>query len=204
AVFAALSITACNKPTAAPVQASQSDAGFALLYSVAKQEQDVDKLLWVKDPGPEIEAWIRSIATFNKDVAGQLEAWQQAGKIGNLEFTGLPEAEAEARSRAASRTTGDLLFSEDVDLRVALIVAQVKAMGYCADLSYAIEQETKDQSVVDKAGEWEKRFQELNTVGMKMLARAPVATGGGAAAEPSESPSSDGERSAHSPSQPRK
>lgn len=160
-------LTGCPRQSA-PGPAS-ADAGYALLYSVTSQEQNVDKLLWVKDPGEKIEAWVRRIAEFSKGVTAQLEAWKKDGTVTNLTQVDLPVAEETARKRAASRTTGELLFSKDVDLRVALVVAQLKALGYCADLCYAIGEETRDPDVKKTVGDWQKQFSALNSDGMGIL-----------------------------------
>lgn len=184
-------LAGCSKPQ----QGSMNDAGYALLYSVTSQQQNVDKLLWIKEPGPDVKAWVEQIAVFNGEVTKELEAWRDAGLVTNLEYLGLPPAEIQARDRAQSRTTGDLLFSEAVSLRMNLIVAQLKALGYCSDLSYAIGEDSSNADVQAKAKAWEERFKELNAQGMAILENAPppsVAEGTNAATEP------------HSPAPPRK
>ncbi|WP_309385571.1 hypothetical protein [Cerasicoccus frondis] len=164
-VFAFLTLAGCSpKPNA-----NATDDGFGLLYSVTSQQQNVDKLLWIKDPGADITAWIEQIAQFNQEVTKQLEAWKKAGKITSLKALGLPPAELEARERATKRTTGDLLFSEDVSLRLSLVIAQLKALGYCSDLSYAIAAETQDKAIQETATQWESKFKELNAQGMTLL-----------------------------------
>jgi len=160
-----LALAAC----APQKQASTDDIAFALLYSVTSQQQNVDKLLWIKEPGADVKAWVEQIAAFNQDVTKQLENWKQSGQIDNLDYQGLPAPEALARKRATKRTTGELLFSEDVDLRVSLIVAQLKALGYCADLSYAIQQEAKEDDIKTIASNWDHRFSQLNAEGMALL-----------------------------------
>lgn len=178
-----LFLTGCPQESAAPRPADKQGDGFALLYSVSSQEQNVDKLLWVKDPGDAITEWIKQIATFNKSVTQQLEAWKQDGTVTNLKHLGLPQAESEARARATSRTTGELLWSTDIDLRVALVVAQLKALGYCADLCYAIGKETSKSEVKKVVSGWETQFAELNSKGMNILEVAMAHEGSADAAK---------------------
>lgn len=191
-----LTLAACSKPTDTDSAAAQAGDGFALLYAVTSQQQNVDKLMWVKDPGPGVKAWIDDIALFNQQVTAELERWQKAGQA-DLDTLGLPPAEMLARERATRRTTGELLFSENISLRVSLIVAQLKALGYCADLCYAITEESKNDEVRDVAAKWDKRFAELNTQGMALLEGEPAPT--------PESESEDASKpGALSPTQPRK
>ncbi|GHB94163.1 hypothetical protein [Cerasicoccus arenae] len=171
-LFLSLFLSACApKPDAAA-----GDDGFALLYSITSQQQNVDKLLWIKDPGAATEAWVEQIATFNQAVTKQLEAWRDGGQVSSLTARGLPSAEIEARERATRRTTGELLFSQDVDLRISLILAQLKALGYCADLSYAIGQETSDEAIKTTVANWDTRFKELNAKGMALLENKATTT----------------------------
>ncbi len=153
-----------------------TDDAYGLLYSVTSQQQNVDKLLWIKDPGPDITAWVEQIAKFNTEVTQQLDAWKKSGHIQSLKILGLPKAELEARERATKRTTGELLFSEDVSLRLSLVIAQLKALGYCSDLCYAIQQETTNADITAKAKDWEQRFKQLNADGMKLLETPAVTT----------------------------
>ncbi len=181
-IVSMLLLTGCPKQQSAP-GTDAGYSGYALLYSVTSQEQNVDKLLWVKDPGAEIEAWVRKIADFNKVVTAQLDAWKKDGTVTNLKQVDLPAAEETARKRAASRTTGELLFSKDVDLRVALVVAQLKAMGYCSDLCYAIGEATSNADVKKTVGDWQKQFAALNSEGMNILEVAMTSTQPGTESE---------------------
>ncbi|MBC2594125.1 hypothetical protein H5P28_07595 [Ruficoccus amylovorans] len=164
--FVILSTGCPRQPATAP---GESPEGYALLYNVASQEQDVDKLLWIKEPGPEISAWVKEIATFNKEVATQLQAWKKDGSVENLDNLALPPAEMKARARAASQTTGDLLFDTDTDLRVVMIYSQLQSLGYCSDLCYAIAELPYGKPHADTLHEWEKRYHEIQDTGFKML-----------------------------------
>lgn len=143
--------------------------GYALLYNVTSQQQDVDKLLWIKDPSASVSEWIKRIAAFNKEVTQQLDAWKTAGRINNLSEMGLPPTEMAARERAKSGTTGDLLLGTGDELSVELVVTQLKAMGYCADLCYALAKESKIDSQKKKLEAWQKQFAKLNADGLKLL-----------------------------------
>lgn len=167
-IVAVLTLAGCRE-SAQKQSTASADYGYALLYSVTQSQQNVDKLLWVKNPGAEIEAWIKKIAPFNQAVTKQLEAWKESGIVTNLKSLGLPEAENVARKRATDRTTGELLFSEDTDLRVALVVAQLKALDYCSDLCYAIGEETTNPEVKKAVEDWQKQFTGLGSQGMAIL-----------------------------------
>ncbi|MDP0497566.1 MAG: hypothetical protein Q7Q73_15295 [Verrucomicrobiota bacterium JB024] len=202
-LLACVFLSACcpKKPATAP---GQQPEGFALLYDVTSQEQDVDKLLWVKDPGPEIAAWVKDIATFNKDVTTQLEAWKADGSLTNLSELSLPPAEVEARARAASETTGDLLFDTDADLRVVMIYSQLQSLGYCSDLCYAIAELPYGEPMADTLTKWTDRYHALQDTGFKMLKTgaingdAPAAnTSATAAPSPSDKGNTD---TSHGPS----
>ncbi|WOO43102.1 hypothetical protein [Rubellicoccus peritrichatus] len=149
---------------------SSSDSyGYALLYGVVSQNKNVDKLLWIKNPGKPVETWVNDIASLSAKVNDQLETWHEDGTIQNLKDMGLPPTEVEARARATSRTRGDLLLSNGIDLRVDLIVAQLKALGYCADLSYAMAKETSNSAIQKQLNSWQSEFTKLNAKGMSLL-----------------------------------
>lgn len=161
-------VTFSTKADAAAPKSGES-YGYALLYSVVSQDKEVDKLLWIKDPGKSIETWIRDISAFCETVTNQLKAWESNGSVKNLSKTGLPPAELEARSRASSRTRGELLFSTKTNLRVNLIVAQLKALGYCSDLCHATAKLTDNSSQQQTLKAWEAQFTKLNETGMLLL-----------------------------------
>lgn len=144
-------------------------AGFALLYSVTSQQQDVNKLLWIKDPGEQIDAWIREIASFNGEVTKQLEEWKSSGALVNLSNTGLPAAERKARELAARHTTEELLLGTGTDLRLDLMVAQLKALAYCGDMCAAVADMPEGQAMKDTLEAWSSKFMELNAHGMQLL-----------------------------------
>lgn len=193
--------SACCKqqPVLAP---GQQPEGFALLYDVSSQEQDVDKLLWVKDPGPEIAAWVKDIATFNQDVTTQLEAWKKDGSLTNLSNLSLPPAEVEARARAASETTGDLLFDTDADLRVVMIYSQLQSLGYCSDLCYAIAKLPYGEPMADTLKKWMDRYNALQNTGFKMLKTGAINGNAPAASTATPPPSDKGNTdTSHGPSE---
>lgn len=148
---------------------STKSDGYALLYSVVSKNQDVSKLLWIKSPGKSIETWVSDIAKLSSEVTTQLEAWKKDGTVQNLDNTGLPPTELAARARATSRTRGELLFSGGVDLRVDLIVAQLKALAYCADLSYAMEEEMNNSTMQTQFNSWQSAFTKLTETGLSLL-----------------------------------
>lgn len=164
----------CALLTLSPLLAGESGSvesnhGLALLYSVAGKEQDVDKLLWIKDPGKPIKAWLREIAKFNGAVSEQLEAWAKAGLAADLQATGLPEVERKARSIAQSDTTGELIISSHLNLRLELIVSQLKAMSYCANLCAATADFTQDEAISKQLKDWETNYTDLSKEGFKLL-----------------------------------
>lgn len=167
-----LSVLLCLNAAAA----SDQPHGYALLYSVTSQDQDVDKLLWVKHPGEEIANWIKEIAAFNGDVTKQLEAWKKDGSAANLKDTGLPPVEQQARDRDASRTSGELLWDSGVDLRIELILSQLSSLGYCADLCYAMGKTDYGKAHKNSLESWRKRFLDLNKQGIQILASGDYLT----------------------------
>lgn len=164
-------LTACSPSSEAP--ASAKDSGFAFIYNVSSRQQNVDKLLWIKDPGPDVKAWCEQIASFNTGVTKQLEDWQKAGLITGLDHMNLPPVELKARERATNRTTGELLFSEDISLRINLVTAQLKGLGYCADLCAVMSEDPKNKEIGEKLEQWQKQYSQLYADGMKILEGQP-------------------------------
>ncbi|QYY34475.1 hypothetical protein [Ruficoccus sp. ZRK36] len=199
---ALLVLSGCCKKQPATLP-GQTPEGFALLYDVTSQEQDVDKLLWIKEPGPKISAWVKDIATFNKKVSVQLEAWKKDGTIENLENLSLPPAEMEARARAAAETTGDLLFDTDADLRLVMIYSQLQSLGYCSDLCYAIARLPYGEPLADTLNEWVDDYNKLKSTGMELIKQGEVAPAPATPAPDSSKTPTDKSNTAggHGPSQ---
>ncbi len=161
----ALILSGC-KPQPATTEAP---TGYALLYGVSSQEQDVDYLMWIKDPGQQITAWVKEIATFNGEVTKQLDAWKKDGSVTNLKVTNLPPTEVKARDRAAERTSGKLLWGGGVDLRTELLLSQISALQYCGDLCYAMSKMDYAKAHKDTLTAWDTRFDELAVEGINIL-----------------------------------
>lgn len=139
----ALLLCGCHWPGSDPeIQASELNYGYGLLYGVVSQEQDVDKILWIKNVSPELHEFIGETASLSGKVTAELESWKESDPTLILSATGLPEVEVKTRSRIAEHKTIDLLGSWGPHFERDLILTQLEALNYMAYLMETLA--TKD------------------------------------------------------------
>jgi len=123
---------AADSKTTAPAQISSH--GYALLFDLLGDEQNVSKLLIVKRDGPELKKLVKQISEFSGKAHKDLEKLAKHANI-DLKDLGLPDAETQTR-KSISREKGKTLLAEKGDdFEFALLLTQNEALTYGAHLA---------------------------------------------------------------------
>ncbi|MDD1641177.1 MAG: hypothetical protein LUQ68_06665 [Methylococcaceae bacterium] len=113
----------------------ECNEGYALLYELTRQEQNVDKILMVKNANEKVSAEIKKIAQIFGQAHDQLDAFAKQYPRLRFETTRLPTLEKKTRDSIESQTTKTLLFSSGRNFELQLLLTQVQALQYAAHLA---------------------------------------------------------------------
>ncbi|MBI3867236.1 MAG: hypothetical protein HY299_01790 [Verrucomicrobia bacterium] len=121
--------------TAAP-KAEQIRANcYGLLHDLLKQQEDVDKLLWIKLETKEIKPLIKAIASASRMGVKRLEQLAADDRSINLDLLSLPPGEVATRNAIASTKTKELLTPFSAHFELDLLLTQAEALSYAWHLS---------------------------------------------------------------------
>lgn len=104
--------------------------GYALLYQLMSDEQNVSKLHYFKHEQPDVKELINGIAAASALAAKQLEAYDQQDGGADLKNQDLPPGEQTTRDAIASTKKWDLLGHTGEHLELSLLLTQSEAMNY--------------------------------------------------------------------------
>ena len=104
--------------------------GYALLYQLMTDEQDVSKLRFFKHEQPEVKDLINRIAKASGDAAKQLKAFDDQDGGLDLKKQDLPPGEQTTRDAIASTKKWDLLGHTGEHFELSLLLTQSEAMNY--------------------------------------------------------------------------
>lgn len=135
-----------KKPSPKPLSSSQTAQAYALLWSVASKNKDVDKILAVKTAQPGTTAVVRKIATFYGKLVGKIEPLKVGGiAVPDLK-DGLPPAEQQARDAIETETTTHLLAASGPPFDEALLDSQTQALTYTRSLLAVLVRNSNDRN----------------------------------------------------------
>lgn len=137
-VWAALLTLGC-KP--APLNQSEVNDGYALLYGLLNDESNVDKLLIVKSAPPEIEELLRAISASAGESLNQMELWQKEDPQIDFTDSGLPQVEQRTRASIARLRTEQLLLHSGEEWQVIVLLTQSEAAAYISHLAKVIAED---------------------------------------------------------------
>lgn len=125
---------------AQPVHRSSLSQGYSLLFQLLDDESNVSKLLWIKRERPEFGRLIKEISASASAAHKQLSAFAKADPNLSLQLKPLPQIEAQTRE-AISKAQGKTLLGDKGDaLEVDLLVTQLEALNYGANLARVLAQ----------------------------------------------------------------
>jgi len=152
--------------------------GYALLYSTIESETQVDQVMMVKRPRPEVAELLREIAGFAKAQREQLDALAVADDSLGYDIHGLPYVEAKTRDLITATTTRSIMLSGGKAFEFNILLTQHEALSYIKHLARALHEMDDDpdrqaflKSLADEAGVLHERVITL------MREEPPDATG---------------------------
>ena len=153
-VLAMPGLAGCSGPGAGLLSDTASrevelDAAYGILYELLDDEAQVDGILLVKSASPQVEKLLREIATASSRMRDQLKEFIERDPALSGTVTGLPQAEAKARSSISAATAGTLLTSRDERFQVLILMTQEKAMSYGQHLARAIADQDQNRERAD-------------------------------------------------------
>jgi hypothetical protein len=104
--------------------------GYALLYQLMSDEQNVSKLHYFKHEQPDVKALVNRISAASADAAKQLEAYDKEDGGADLKDQDLPPGEQTTRDAIASTKKWDLLGHAGEHFELSLLLTQSEAMNY--------------------------------------------------------------------------
>src|SRR5688572_998839 len=105
---------ACSS-TAKPAPSPPADGhrtiaeGYSLLYALASQQKDSDKLLIIKPESDQVDALINELSTYMAELCAELEDFSKRYPALTIETQFLPEVEVKVRESITSESTTVLL-----------------------------------------------------------------------------------------------
>ena len=104
--------------------------GYALLHQLMSDEQDVNKLRFIKHEQPDVKDLINRIAKASGDAVKQLEAYNREDGGVDFKDLDLPPGEQTTRDAIASTKKWDLLGHTGEHFKLSLLLTQSEAMNY--------------------------------------------------------------------------
>ncbi len=112
--------------------------GYSLLYATLKDESQVDKVLILKDPNPQVESLLKEIAKLTSDGQAALDGFAKVDATLDLKRQDLPELESTTRALISSATSKQVLFSGGREFEFTILLTQHQALNYITHLATAI------------------------------------------------------------------
>jgi hypothetical protein len=124
--------------TPAAAGQGQGNFGYALLYQLMGDEQNVSKLLLVKREREELNTLVKSISKAAGDAHKQLEVFGKADSSLNLKANGLPREEVAARESISKAKAKELLTGKGKNFELSLLLSQNEALTYAEHLALTL------------------------------------------------------------------
>jgi hypothetical protein len=122
----------------APAPATNDHHGYALLYDLLGDEQNVSKLLIIKRDRPELKTLVKQISEEAGKAHKELDKLGKHDRALNLKDMGLPAGEVETRKSIAKEKAKELLAEKGKDFEIALLLTQNEALTYGAHLAQTV------------------------------------------------------------------
>jgi hypothetical protein len=122
----------------------QRNEGYSLLYKLMTDEAGVSDILIIKHADESVSGLVKEIATACGTAKARMEAFAKIDHGLDFNVADLPAVEQKSRDLESGFQEHSLLGSSGSEFQVRLIVTQVEAMGYGADLAKALEAHEPD------------------------------------------------------------
>jgi len=137
--------------------------GYALLYALANQEKNVDRLMRDHGTSPRSQEVMEEIARVNRDLLGSLERWAQDDPARSGSRSGPPDLEAQGRDLMRQEVTWQLLLSGKRESAKTLLLAQHQTLIYESCLLKAIRGSEGCKERRKETGEYAERIDRLSS-----------------------------------------
>lgn len=149
--------------------ATALNQGYALLYDLVSQQQDLNKILWIKNTSPPVVELIEAIADVSGEMTRHLDEWQQADPTIRLDSTGLPEVDQATRKAITSYKTMTLLGDWGETFTRDLLLTQNEALNYGGYLMKVLSEKTPEADHAETLRTTGKRYLDLRDQAMAHL-----------------------------------
>ncbi len=170
---AALMLAGCaaNKPLPDNTPDRDMIVGYSLLYSVVKDEANVDGLFILRKSSESTRAVVVAIAEASRQAKKDLEDMAAADPQLRLDVTDLPAAEADARSIIATDTSKKLLFGDEFER--TLLLSQLNATQYMGALAQYLSERERNEG---RSATLKDLVQRMNELHGEVLERVEIKT----------------------------
>lgn len=132
------------EPQATPRAAASSGHGYALLFGILEQEQQVSQLLIIKRDREVLGALIDAISTTSGTAVERLRELAEQPPRLDLSDNGLPAAELRTRELIGVTRRDLLVASSGRELELQLLLTQNEALTYAAHLADTLSRSESD------------------------------------------------------------
>jgi hypothetical protein len=173
-LFIGLILCGCKstppQPAAHPITGSSATVhGYALLYDLLGDEQNVSKLLIIKRERAQFRDLIKHISQTCGDGHKQLEKFGKTDPSLNLKDRGLPAAEVTTREAISKTRARELLTEKGKDFELGLLLTQNEALVYASHLAAVLHAEEKNPERADYLQRLTEQLVRLQTRIVAML-----------------------------------
>ncbi len=134
--------------------------GYSLLHELVSKQKNLDKLLWLKSPPPELAELIREAAKVSADAESSIAKFAGEDSAIALDRQDLPPVERGVREAIEATTTRRLLFTSE-DFAVVLALKQIEATEYGLHLAKVIAEADKNDARRTWLAQFEKSYTNL-------------------------------------------
>lgn len=139
----------------------ERNEGYSLLYEVVSKQSDLSKILLVKGVGTNTTALVNDISDSAARIQKQLDAFAKEDKNLRVREKVLPTLEVQTRDAIAVTTTKELVLSRGREFEVNLLLTQVYALRYGAQLAKQLQELEDNKERRECLGQMAKQWEEL-------------------------------------------
>jgi hypothetical protein len=148
----------------------ERNEGYSLLDKLLSDEASVSDILIVKHADNSVSGLVKEIAAACGAAKNRMTAFRKLDRGLHYDLADLPTVEQKSRELESAVETRKLLDLRGSEFEVRLIVTQIEAMGYAADLAKALEAHEVDPirktfltSLSDQCEAFRERLEKMLT-----------------------------------------
>lgn len=146
--------------------------GYSALHAMADKNRQLDKLLWVKSVTSPTEALVKRVSKVSAEAAETISDIAKTSDTIELGEDGVPAIDATARDGIESATRKTLIMGNGESFEVQLILSQIRAMQWGAQMADALAEQDPDQAHQKRMRALGEQFAQLRDALTARLALA--------------------------------